>query len=118
MTEDEDAVCGAGFTRAEAQFENVAVTSLLVALDSCIEGPRVIGSQAHAGIYGGFIVGWGLDEDESFGQVENLRLLAACSGEQRTHREGLCTCRGSFTRQIRHSDNFAYPFRRIYAVCL
>ena len=46
------------------------------------------GGEVHAGVYCGFIVGGGFGEDELFRQVEELRLLAAGSGEEGTHGDG------------------------------
>ena len=105
---------GFGFARAEAEFEHVAPGALAVALDSSAEGFRVNGGQVHAGVYGGFRVGGGLSEDQLLGQVEELGLFAAGSGEEGAH--GDCLGSGFVLQCLRPPvishilRGFAYDF--------
>jgi hypothetical protein len=88
VAEDEDAVSGCWFARAKSEFEDIAEVSLAVTLDSTVEGIGMSGGKIHAGVYGGFVVGWRLGKDKALGEVEELRLLAAGSCEQGANGDG------------------------------
>jgi hypothetical protein len=99
-----------GFAGAEVKFKDVAEVFLFVTLGSASEELGVVGGEIHAGVYCGFIIGGGLGEDQLFGEVEELGLLAAGSGEEGSHGD----CLGFVRQCLGHSVNFAYSSR----VCL
>jgi hypothetical protein len=83
VTEEEHFAGGAA--GAEAELEDVSIVALTVAFDAAIKGFGVSGGQVHAGVDGGFVVGGGFGADEMGDEIEELGVLAACSGEEGAH---------------------------------